>query len=181
MEKIVKYIKQYAKECVFKVIHNTKIDKDLLFAYIGGAREKIMVYDISCEREIARICYALNNKGVYLSEFVVDSEYQQNGIGKTLFDMVGCRGLQLDKKLIYGVASPTDEIKGVSKEEDDTFEEEKKAIVKIYEKLGCEVISDDEDNHFTFKIEKNAKFNKQTVNFIKEIKQLNESEEDKIK
>ena len=182
MEKIVNFIKQYTKNCTFEAIHNKKLDKELLFAYIGGPREKIMVYDILCEKEIAKISYVLNNKGVYISEFVVDSEYQQNGIGKTLFNMVACRGLLLDKKLVYGIASPTDELKDFAgNDEDFTFDEEKRVIAQIYQKLGCEVLLIDKENHFTFKIAKDAKFDKRIVKFINKIQKLNNKNEDKVK
>ena len=74
--------------------------------------------------EIGSIIFTINGRGVYLSKFVVDETFQQNGIGSFMFNFAMAYGDKIGRTCIYGEANPTDPIKGVSDQSKQNFQKE---------------------------------------------------------
>ena len=129
-----------------KEIHHKKLDKPLLISMRKGPKGQIFIFDKdNGDNEIACIQYTVNPRGVYVSKFVTNEEYQQNGLGRLIFSLAMAHGDALGVQEIYGPIDPTDPIKGVSSEEEDSFDKEKQTLEKIYSSLGCKV----EDGKFS--------------------------------
>ena len=137
LSEIEKYIAKFAKNYIAMQIYNEKLDKNILYLYLKQSKHILQVFDENYGvKEIARIDYVVNDKGVYISDFVVEEDFQRNGIGKSLFNIAMAHGDAQGAKLVYGTAAPISGIYGVSNEE-DSFENEKKVLMQIYTKLGC--------------------------------------------
>ena len=122
---------------------NKKLQKNLIVAMKKQPRGKIMVFDNARGFfEVATILYNINSRGVYLSEFMVNEDYQQCGVGRMIFNLAMAHGDKCGKILIYGVADPTDPIKDVSEKGD--YNLEVKTIRDIYKKLGCTIENENE-------------------------------------
>ena len=118
------------------MVENKKLGKNLLVAMKKQPKGKIMLFDATRGfDEVATILYNINAKGVYVSEFMVNVEYQQCGLGKYIFCLAMAHGDARGKTQVYGEANPTDPIKGVS--ENGNYETEARTICEIYKKLGC--------------------------------------------
>ena len=76
------------------------------------------------------------------------SEFQQNGIGRLLFEIAIAHGNKMGANSLYGYASPTSSIKGVSNNEGTSYDKEQMALIDIYSHLGCEFIKN--DDYFKF-------------------------------
>ena len=117
---------------------NKNFDKPFLLMAIKGSHHKLLIYDETLDMtQIAEILYAIRGHKVYISSFEVNEDYQQNGIGRLLFNIAATHGDIENATFIYGDADPINNIKGVSDKEGVTFEDEQQTIFKIYQKLGC--------------------------------------------
>jgi len=179
--KIENLIKKFTNEFVVCEVEYKKLGRPLKFIYLKKFKHEIQVYDEAYGlQEIARISYAINWKGVYISDFIVNYEYQKLGIGRTLFNMATMHGFYNEKELVYGVVSPIDLIAGVSLEDNDlSYKREYETLIKIYEKLGCNVEENDGEYAFKLNIKKQQKTTKTIEMFIKDVVELDNSEKNK--
>lgn len=133
-------IKETLKNYGFNIeqFKSQNFNKPLLVAMKKSTHGKILIF---CDGygldQIALASYNINNKGVYLSQFVVNEEFQQKGIGRFMFELAMAHGDYCGVNCVYGVANPTDAIADVSNKKDVTFDKEKQIIKEIYLKLGC--------------------------------------------
>ena len=135
-ENFVNKIKNCVKDVTFEIMRNNSLNQDLLFVFLSGATNCILVYDGNHSiNEIAEIRYVARNGKCFISTFECDENFQGNGIGKTIFNLALAHADALNIGNAYGYANPTNNIAGVSEEEN--FEKEKQALYTIYEKLGC--------------------------------------------
>jgi len=124
---------------VLYTIQNKKLKKDLLVAYLRQDKHLIYVYDAEkAAKEIARIRYSFGDMGVFIRELFVEEQYQQNGIAKLLLDIAMIHGDSQGLSMLYGFASPTAKIKGVSEGHNDLGSaNEQMALTEIYTRMGC--------------------------------------------
>ena len=151
-EKIKAMISKFRKAFVCDIIHCDKLNKDLMFVYLKKSKHEILVFDSdNGPEEIAKISYAFNDRGVFISDLIVEEEYQRKGIGKSLFIAAMTHGAQKWSKIIYGYISPVGKIKGVSDEKDEfSFIREINALIGFYLSLGCEVFEDHNNKECRF-------------------------------
>ena len=180
LSKVEEKIREHTTNYVAQRIYNDKLDKSFMFVFYPKSHREVVVYDEEANcKEIARVTYNMNGKGTYVSELLVDEEYQQLGFGKFLFSVVIEHSKNLGSKMVYGCASPIDNIKGVSNQGgDDEFEKEKEIVKLIYQKLGCSVEKKYGDYEFSIKVDNNIISNKNVKNFVSKIM---EKEEEKSK
>lgn len=144
LKSIEEGIKKYVPNAVMEVVYNEKLNRPLLFVATRPNIRTLAVYDESRGfKEVAKIRYNLNGNSVYISSFVVDVDYQGCGIGKTIFNFAMAHLDAMGGTRLYGTASPTDPIKGVSTDSDESYENEVRTLKTIYEKLGCRFIDDE--------------------------------------
>ncbi len=120
------------------IFKNHKLNQHFVLMSIKGSHNKIMILnpeDDFCD--IATILYTARGNKTFISSFEVNEDYQQNGLGRLLFDIALTHADILGITNVYGDADPINNIKGVSNQEGITFEDEQQAIIKIYQKLGC--------------------------------------------
>jgi len=123
-----------------------KMGKNLLFAAFRKNIWIVRVYDESKGLdEIAEIRYNFNENSIYISSFNVSEEYQQNGIGRMIFEYALAHGDAMGANRVYGTASPTDPFKGISSKDESeyTYDKEVEALKTIYKKFGCRFIDDE--------------------------------------
>lgn len=142
-KEILKQIKQevdnLATYYVFHRIKNKKLDKNLLIAYLRQNRHQLYIYDEeNSAKEIARLQYSFDGRGVFIRDLFVEEDYQQNGIAKLLLDIAMVHGDSQGHSMLYGYASPTAKIKGVGAGYDDLgYANEQMILTDIYTKMGC--------------------------------------------
>ena len=125
---------------VTQQIENSKLNKTLLIAVKKGSKSNVLVFEEENGlNEIGSATFTINGRGVYLSKFVVNENFQQNGIGRLMFNLAMACGDKMGRTCIYGEANPTDPIKGVSNQENNTFLKEQEKIRELYECLGCQL------------------------------------------
>lgn len=123
-------------------IYNDKLNKNLLIAMKKDFKGMIRVFDDEQGVELGYITYTINGRGIFVSSLVVKEYYQQNGIARIMFNTAMVHGDIFGVNQIYGNINPTDPIRGVSNNDENSFIKEKKALKQIYKKLGCKVEGD---------------------------------------
>lgn len=119
---------------------NKNFDRSFLLMAIKGFRYRLLIFDETSDMtQIAELLYSVRGNKIYISSFEVNENYQQNGLGRMLFEIAMTHGDILGATRIYGDADPINNIKGVSDNENATFEDEQQAIFTIYQKLGCTI------------------------------------------
>jgi len=141
-EKLKQSIKRMLPNAVMEEVYIEKLGRSLLFVSYLSNISTFRVYDshyMNGEDKLAEIRYRVGAESVYISSFNVDEKYQQMGIGRAIFEFAMAHGDAKGATRIYGTASPTDPIKGVSDEIDDenTYLREMEVLKTIYTKLGC--------------------------------------------
>ena len=125
------------RDSLFK---NKKLDKQFVLIAVNGIHQRIAIFDALAEmKKVATILYSNRGNKTFVSSFEVNENYQQNGLGRLLFEIALTHADILDITMLYGDAEPINNIKGISNNENSTFEEEQQAIISIYKKLGCTV------------------------------------------
>lgn len=164
------YIDKCIKDYVAEYIYNEGLGYDLMFVYVKKSKHEIFVFDKNCGiNEIARISYSINDRGVFISDLIVDEDFQRNGIGKNLFNTAAIHGNKLGSKVVYGYVSPISAIKGISSDSEFSFLREKAALTAIYEKMGCEVRDQDQEAEFTLALGKGMVVSKEIESFVDNI------------
>ena len=140
-EKLKQTITKLIPSAVMEEVFIEKLGKPLLFVCFEPNIRTLRVYNsnsLNEEVKVAEIRYRIGEDSVYISSFNVDEKYQQMGIGRTIFEFAMAHGDAKGATKVYGTASPTDPIKGVSDEFDESnYEKEVEALKTIYGKLGC--------------------------------------------
>lgn len=177
-EKIVNTIKGFTNDFVAQQFYHKKLDQNLLCVFLGGGQSSILIYSTKNGfNHIAEIRYRASGNSMFVSAFECDSNFQQNGLGRFLLDMAMAHADLKGCVTMYGVANPTNEIKGVSGE-GVLLEDEKQALYKIYKKLGCSleniVVNNQPTNDIMFKQcwvsgQKLSNLNASQQSFIKQI------------
>ncbi len=186
LEKTKKYISYFLKDLITLEIYNDKLRKPLLFVYLRKARHELQVYEADHGiQEIAKLGYSIQDRNMYISDFLVEEEFQQNGIGGLLFKIAIAHGNKMGANSLYGYASPTSSIKGVSNNEGTSYDKEQMALIDIYSHLGCEFIKNDDYFKFvkTWNREDVKEFENKEINeFISNIVEKNkQTTEEQIK
>ena len=134
-QQIINEINKYTQNVVFQVVFNQKLNKELLVCFTTSSKSSIMVFDENSNiNEIAKISYAIRGNNVVVSSIEVNSDYQQNGIAKMLFNIALAHAdFQLANNA-FGDVDPINDIRGIDK---DNFEKHKETLIEIYKKLGC--------------------------------------------
>ena len=156
----------FPNQITIKFTHNN-FDRPFLLIAIKGSHQKLLIYDeLFNMTKVGEILYAIRGHKVYISSFEVNEDYQQNGIGRLLFNLAATHGDIENATFIYGDADPINNIKGVSGQEGVTFEDEQQAIFKIYQKLGCTV---NPETHGFYQVWKLGEKTKQASPLVLEI------------
>ena len=149
---------------------NQKLDKQLVLIAVNGIHQRIAIFDALAEmKEVATIIYSNRRNKTFISSFEVDENYQQNGIGRLLFEIALTHADILDITMLYGDAEPINNIKDVSNIEGKTFEDEQNTLIKIYQKLGCTI--NPIDNRFVQKWKSGEKI-KQASSLVSKVAYL---------
>lgn len=156
-EDIINNIKGFTNEVVYQTFYFEKLKKELLCVYLyGGAHTSILLYDDKHGiREVGEICYRANANSIFVSKFETNYDFQQCGLGRFMFNLAMAHGDSLGATTLYGYASPTDAIKGVSDKKGVTYNDEKLNLVKIYKGLGCVVSPDPTESEYVASDETN--------------------------
>lgn len=138
-EDIKKTFLKYNPDCFIKIIRNEKMKKDLLFVSTDGTLNRIEIFDEAKGlNKIAVIMYSIRRNRVFVSEIEVNENYQENGIGRFMFEFAMAHGDLKGATSIFGYALPTNNIKRVSSKHGlNRYEEETLHLIEIYKKLGC--------------------------------------------
>ena len=137
-EPLINNIKQYTTSAIFAVVHNPNLGTDLLYVYTRGASRKILVFDKTENlRPIAKLLYNIGSHTINLSSIEVEEEYQRNGIGSSLMQLMLAHGDSLGATNLYGMAKPINNIKGITIVGKDCMQEEFGAIKQFYCANGC--------------------------------------------
>lgn len=169
-EELIKTIKQYVPDAICEKITLAYFKDPLLLVAIKGTKQKISIYSsINSVHEIANISYTNNKRVMHLSSFEVEEEHQQKGIGRFLFELATAHVDITGAFYLYGQANPTNNIKGISDSGGDTFKREQKALVRIYERLGCIFKDDNNFEQSWINGDKIKKIDKQTLEIAQKI------------
>lgn len=159
LDRIENELKKFNPNLISLKVQNKKLNKPLLLVASKTSKNKIMLFEESMgSNQIAEISYSKNGNSMFISSFEVNENFQQNGLGRFLFDLASAHLDLLGVTKLYGEANPTNNIKGTSSNENVTFEEEQAKIIEIYKKLGCKFPNS--DNRFTQEWESGKKIEK---------------------
>lgn len=137
-ESLINNIKQYTTSAIFAVVHNPTLDTDLLYVYTRGASRKILVFDKTKDiKPIAKVLYNIGKYAINLSSIEVEEDYQRNGIGSSLMQLMLAHGDSLGATELHGMAKPINNIKGITIVGKDCMQEELCAIKQFYCANGC--------------------------------------------
>ena len=85
------------------IFKNQNLQRQFMLVAVKGIHNKIMLFDeLNDMFEVATILYSVHGKKIYLSSFEVDENYQQNGLGRLLFETAATHGDILGATEIYG-------------------------------------------------------------------------------
>ena len=162
-------IKGFAEHVETFVIENyEKLNQPILIVFFKRAANKIKIFDaVNGIDAIAEITYTQHKHKVFISSYEVISEYQQNGLGKLLFNLALAHSDYNGITSVYGHATPINEVKGISSTDKDSYDKIQQVLYKIYEKLGCEFDFYGENNTFSQEWKSGDKFKKIPKEFQK--------------
>ena len=138
LNEFIEHIESVSPDQTSVLFKNHKLNQCFLIMSIKGSHNKIMILnpeDDFCD--IATILYAIRGNKTYIASIEVNEDYQQNGFGRLLFEIALAHTDLCGLTLAYGDVDPINSIKGVSNVEGTTYEDEKTALIAIYQKLGC--------------------------------------------
>lgn len=142
-ESVKESIRKYLPKAVMSEVFIEKLGKPLLFVCSKPTIRVLKVYDgLSGLNEVAEIRYNIRKDSVYISSFKVNEEYQHLGIGRMIFEFAMAQADAMGVTSLYGTADPTDPIKGVSSDDEDSYDREVEVLKSIYKKLGCSFFDD---------------------------------------
>ncbi len=148
LEEIASSIKKFNSSVQTQIVYLNKHVGPLLMVFTSTTHRNIMVFDANHGlNEIGVIRYSLRPNSVFISEFEVSESVQGAGVGRLMFNFAAAHADAVGATLLYGYAKPTNAIKGVSVEGKDCYAQELKALIKIYEKLGCSFDSPENENN----------------------------------
>lgn len=165
-----------------QIVHSSTLDKDFLLTYTSGTHEKIMLFDGKRGfNQIALIYYAIKGTKIKITDFEVDIEYQNKGIGRFLFNLALALSDLQGKVFAYGDANPINEIKGIESVKNvDSYTQHIVKLFEIYQSLGCSFNQKEDINRFETSWKHGEKFNSlnetqqeiviNMLNFNKELK-----------
>ena len=137
---IINNINGITRQYVANTFYFEKLNKNLLCVYLfGGAHTSILLYDDKHSiKEVGEIRYNCSKDRIFISQFECDYDFQRCGLGRFMFNLALAHADSVGATNIYGYASPTDAIKGVSGN-GVSYKEETMKLLDIYKGLGCKI------------------------------------------
>lgn len=166
LEELQEKIKLYKPNMPTKIVYIPKAQKRFLLAFTKDNPPfktcKILVMDEKrCFAPIAQIWYQLTEtpiqaysspdgedqiisftkqKEYYIAHFHTNYDYQGNGLGKYIYQLAQAHMDCTNINMSYGVISPLDDIKGITKSGINSDKAERNFLALMYHALGNNII-----------------------------------------
>lgn len=126
------YVPKAKRELIIMFKCDPRCDRECMIALLDGPS--------SVANPISFIRYKLKNYGMHISYFKTRYDYQGTGLGKFLYQLAQGHADKLGLKFSDGLICPIDNIKGVTKDDEDCTQQEFKFLALMYHALGNKII-----------------------------------------
>ena len=166
-------IKRYPTSNIKKV-YIEKANKYYVLRYLKkDTNAKLMLYDVEYMEPISIKEYNLYNYECYISHFITDIDYQGQGLGKFLYQLVQAHADKNNLTYSNGIIQPIGDIKDVTINANISYRAEKKFLMLMYHALGNKIINESLDPTQTTRFEdmwepntKIAKLNNEQLKYL---------------